>query len=176
MKRLAIAVASVLSIAPAFAQYDGPYYFDRNRDDLPTREEYARVINSTPVYVSAREECWNPRTQAYEERGDGRTSIGKGAAIGALAGGVLGHQVDRGEGTAAGAILGGILGHQLEKRSDRDDLDYSRCRLAGDSSNIEGYEVRYRFKGNEYVTRMTYDPGPRLLVGQDINWDGTPFA
>lgn len=183
MKRVAIAVASVLAIAPAaFAQYTPQY--DRYQgswsyDNVqPVREEYARVIEATPVYASAgKEECWNPRTRAYEERRDGHTGIGKGAAIGAVAGGVLGHQVDHGEGTAAGAILGGIIGHQLEKRSDRrDDLDYSRCRMAYDSSDIEGYDVRYRYKGDEYVARMAYDPGPRVLVGQDINWDGTPFA
>jgi uncharacterized protein YcfJ len=190
MKRVAIAVAAALSIAPAFAQYDGPYYgrdntyygrdntylTDRSTEYAPVREEYARVISSTPVYAGSREECWNPSTGSYEERGDRHTSIGKGAAIGALAGGVLGHQIDHGEGTAAGAILGGILGHQLEKQSNRDDLDYSRCRMASDSSSIEGYDVRYRYKGNEYATRMAYDPGQRLLVGQDVNWDGTPFA
>lgn len=173
MKRVAIAVAAAFTIAPAFAQYDGPYRF---RDNV-VRDEYARVIDSTPVYASAREECWNPRTGGYEERRDGHTSIGAGAGIGALAGGVLGHQIDRGEGTVAGAILGGIIGHQLEKRSDRsDDLDLSRCRVASDSWTIEGYDVRYRYNGEEFVTRMAYDPGRRLLVGQDVNWDGTPIG
>jgi uncharacterized protein YcfJ len=192
MKRSAIAVATALAIAPAFAQYDGPYSYrsdntysytpnntyQLNSQEVPAaREEYARVIESRPVYASSKEECWNPRTQAFEERRDSSSGIGKGAAIGAVAGGVLGHQIDHGEGTAAGAILGGILGHQLEKRSDRgDDLDTSRCRVASDSSNIEGYDVRYRYKGTEYTTRMAYDPGRRLLVGQDVNWDGTPFA
>jgi uncharacterized protein YcfJ len=178
MRRVAIAVASVLAIAPAFAQYDGPYRYDFNRDrDLTARDQYARVISSTPVYAATREECWNPSTGQFEERRDRHTSIGKGAAIGALAGGVLGHQVDHGEGTALGAILGGVLGHQLERRSDRqDDLDYTRCRIASDSSNIEGYDVTYRYQGQEFTTRMAYDPGRRLLVGQDVNWDGTPFG
>jgi uncharacterized protein YcfJ len=171
MKSIALAVASVFAIAPlAYAQYpDAPQY----RGD-----RYARVIDSTPIYAAAsREECWNPSTGSYEERRDNHTDIGKGAAIGALAGGVLGHQVDHGVGTAAGAILGGIVGHQIEKERDRrDDLDLSRCRMASDSSSaIEGYDVRYRYAGNEYVTRMTQDPGTRLLLGRDINDDGTPL-
>jgi uncharacterized protein YcfJ len=168
MKSIAFAVASALAIAPAaYAQYERPY-----------REDYARVIDSTPVYTSSsREECWNPNTGSYEERRENHTDIGKGAAIGAIAGGVLGHQVDHGAGTAAGAILGGVIGHQIEKERDRrDDLDLSRCRVASDSaSGVEGYDVRYRYRGTEYVTRMAQDPGNRLLVGRDVNDDGTPF-
>jgi uncharacterized protein YcfJ len=165
MKCIAFAVASALAITPAaYAQWERPY-----------RDDYARVIDSTPVYASAsREECWNPGTGSYEERRD-RSDIGAGAAIGALAGGVLGHQVDHGAGTAAGAILGGVIGHQIEKER-RDDLDLSRCRMVSDSgSRVEGYEVRYRYRGNEYVTRMAQDPGNRLLVGRDVNYDGTPL-
>ena len=168
MKTIAIAVASALAISPAaYAQWD-----------RPDRDEYARVIDSTPIYSTAsREECWNPNTGSYEERRDNRTDIGKGAAIGALAGGVLGHQVDHGAGTAAGAILGGVIGHQLEKERDRrDDLDTSRCRMVSDNSSaVEGYDVRYRYRGEEYTTRMAQDPGRRLLVGRDVNWDGTPL-
>ena len=171
MKSIAMTVASVFALAPlAHAQYmDGPYRYS-------DRAEYARVIESTPVYAAgSREECWNPGTGTYEARRDSSGGIGKGAAIGALAGGVLGHQVDHGAGTVAGAILGGILGNEIEKRSDRnDDLDLSRCRYASDGS-IEGYDVRYRYRGNEYVTRMSNDPGSRLSLGADINTDGTPF-
>ena len=168
MKAITFAVVSALAIAPAaYAQYDRPY-----------REDYARVIESTPVYTSAsREECYNPSTGSYEERRDNRTEIGKGAAIGAIAGGVLGHQVDHGAGTALGAILGGVIGHQVEKERDsRDDLDLSRCRMVSESDyGVEGYDVRYRYRGNEYVTRMAQDPGNRLLVGRDVNYDGTPL-
>lgn len=175
MKKLAIAVVSALTIAPAFAQWDGPYV-DRS-DRRVYRDEYARVIESNPVYASSREECWNPRTGLFEERRDNRTSIGKGAAAGAILGGVLGHQVDHGEGTAAGAIIGGLIGHQIEKDRDRDDsLDLSRCRVASYGSGLEGYDVRYRYRGNEYVTRMAQDPGSRLRLGEDIRWDGTPYS
>ena len=174
MKSIAFAVASVFAIAPmAYAQYpDAPQYREYRGD------RYARVIDSTPVYAAtSREECWNPNTGSYEERRDRHTDIGKGAAIGALAGGVLGHQIDQGAGTAAGAIIGGLIGHQVEKERDtRDDLDLSRCRMASDNSNaVEGYEVRYRYAGNEYVTRMSQDPGQRLVLGRDVNDDGTPF-
>ena len=184
MKKISIAIGSIFAaaaIAPAaFAQYySGDNY--RNRD----RGESARVIESRPLYAAGerKEECWNPRAGHFEEvRSENKTRIGKGAAIGALAGGVLGHQVDSGGGTAAGAILGGLLGHHLERRGDsndsQNDLDFSRCRVVseGNSGNIVGYDVRYEFNGREYVTRMDRDPGRRLRLGDEVNYDGTPFS
>src|SRR5687768_13182459 len=143
MKKLAIAIGSICTaLAPAaFGQYYG--------------RDTARVIESRPVYEASntRQECWNPRAGHYEElRAQDKTDIGKGAAIGAVTGGVLGHQVDSGGGTAAGAILGGILGHQLERRNDRNeqtDLDRSRCRVIGEggSGAVLGYDVRYEVDG-----------------------------
>jgi uncharacterized protein YcfJ len=175
MRKLAIVVASVATaLAPAaFGQHYG------------YRDNTARVIESRPVYESSagsRQECWNPRAGHYEEvRAPEKTNVGKGAAIGAVAGGVLGHQVDSGAGTAAGAILGGVLGHQVERRRDRDDqpdLDRSRCRVVGggDPGAIAGYDVRYEIDGREYVTRMDHDPGPTLIPGRHINRDGTPYS
>ena len=181
MKIIPLVVATAFTaLAPAAFAQSEPYYGYRSDrvDRFEERDRYdrrdsARVIDSRPIYAQ-REECWNPRSQAYEARSDNRTSVGKGAAAGAILGGVLGHQIDHGEGTAAGAILGGILGHQLEKRHDRSDLDTSNCRVATDDSSIQGYEVRYRYAGNEYVTHLPNDPGRRLRLGEEIRHDGTP--
>ena len=210
MKKVAIAVASIFTaIAPAaFAQVwqspQDPYYQSRDqnryygseyrdtrdaveyrgeREYRSERRDFARVIESRPVQesVAARQECFNPRAGVYEEvREENKTHIGKGAAIGAVTGGVIGHQVDSGGGTALGAILGGVIGHQIERRNERNeqnDLDYSRCRMmAGSYGGREGYEVRYEYDGQEYVTFMDHDPGRRLRVGQDIAGDGTPLV
>ena len=131
MKRIAIAIASVFVSAPvAYAQYD----------------PYAPAIESSPVYTTAtREECWNPNTGSYEER-HSDTDIGKGAALGALAGGVVGHQIDHGAGTAAGAIVGGVIGHQIEKEQDRrDDLDLSRCRTVSYDQMVHSPTYSYGY-------------------------------
>lgn len=189
MKKLAIAIGSLCTAAaPAFAQYYGP---DRDyRDNRDSRwRDSARVIDSRPVYAAgaSRQECWNPRAGHYEEvREQENTRVGKGAAIGAIAGGVLGHQVGSGRGntaaTVGGAVLGGLAGHQVEKRHDRDDqpdLDRSRCRYVSEgnanSGAIAGYDVRYEYRGREYVARMDRDPGDRLVLGRDIQSDGTPY-
>jgi uncharacterized protein YcfJ len=156
---------------------------DRNRDDR-YRGDVARVLESRPVYGSndRREECWNPRAGHFEEvRGPEKTRVGKGAAIGAVAGGVVGNQIGDHStgGTVAGALIGGLLGHQVERRNNDDeqnDLDRSRCRvIAEGSGDLQGYDVRYVYRGNEYVARMDRDPGRTLRVGEDINRDGRPF-
>jgi len=185
MKRntaIALTLAALFA-APALAQ-------DRSYDRYDSRDyrrgDVARVIESRPVYAAGerREECWNPRAGHFEEvRGPEKTSVGKGAAIGAVAGGVLGNQVtDHGTGgTIAGALIGGILGHQIERsRNDTDeqnDLDRSRCRVISESTgDLQGYDVRYAYQGREYTARMDREPGRTLRVGQEVNNDGTPFT
>lgn len=190
MKPIALAIGALFTaIAPmAFAEHNGPNYSPDygQRNSRNYSGDSARVIDSRPVYgaTGSRQECWNARAGHYEElRAPEKTNVGKGAAIGAVTGGVLGHQVGSGSGntaaTVGGALLGGLLGHQVEKRNDRDDqpdLDRSRCRyIAAGGDQLEGYDVRYEYRGREYVTRLAQDPGRRLELGRDINNDGTPY-
>jgi uncharacterized protein YcfJ len=184
MKKLALALASICTVAAPLAQaaYDryGNYYEPRT-PSRQERQEFARVIESRPVYQSAntREECWNPRAGHFEERRNTRDSNANGTVAGALLGGVLGHQVDHGTGTAAGAILGGIIGNQIDRSNNsnpQDDLDYSRCRVVAEGGrDLQGYDVRYSYRGQEYTTRLAQEPGRRLRVGEDIRDDGMPF-
>jgi uncharacterized protein YcfJ len=201
MKKIAIAVATLFTAAApaAFADHDAstssrytntydvtPGYSARDYRNERRYRDNARVIESRPLYAAgnAREECWNARAGHYEElRGNHDTRVGKGAAIGAIVGGVAGHQVGSGNGntaaTAGGALLGGLLGHQLQKRNDADeqtDLDRSKCRVIADNgAQPLGYDVRYEYQGREYVTRMDREPGQTLRVGRDIRDDGTPL-
>lgn len=192
------AFAQGLAQDRTFNSYDGstynrdnPYIVDDNRysNDYRSRDDryrggLARVIEARPVYAVSepREECWNPRAGHFEEvRGPEKARVGKGAAIGAVAGGVVGNRIGDHStgGTVAGALLGGLLGHQIERRNkddDQNDLDRSRCRvIAGSSGDLLGYDVRYHFRGDEYVARMDRNPGRTLRVGEDVNYDGTPF-
>jgi uncharacterized protein YcfJ len=192
MKTIALAVTSLFTVvAPAaHAAYDryGNWYDPAPREyrsvDYDRYHDTARVIASSPVYEAAnggREECWSPRNGRFEDRRNSDGSNGaKGAALGALAGGVLGHQVDHGGGTAAGAIIGGLLGYSIDKNRNDDnsnnDLDLSRCRVvAAGPKTLRGYDVRYSYGGQEYVSRMDHNPGRRVVIGQDVNPDGTPF-
>ncbi len=168
MRKVALAVAAVFT-ALAPAAYGQDYRYRDNRDNYAT----ARVIESVPVYASVevREECWNPSARRFELRREGRDSTKDGTAIGAIAGGILGHQIDSGGGTIAGALLGGLLGNQIDRghnRHDQSDLDLSRCRrVAVNDGAVAGYDVRYVYRGREYTTRMAHDPGRRLTVRED---------
>ncbi len=193
MKKLNFALVSVFAVlAPAAYAQD---YYSRDRDDRydayqdrqwSRGRDTARVIEKRPVYEasSRREECWNARAGHYEAvRTDehGR-KIGAGTVVGAVAGGVIGHQVGSGRGndvaTGLGAIIGGLVGNQIDKNNTgekrQDDLDFSRCRVAS-QGNVQGYDVRYNYRGRDYATRMDRDPGPRLVLGDDIRPDGQPI-
>jgi uncharacterized protein YcfJ len=180
----------VASAANAAYDRNGNWYDPAPREyravDYDRYHDTARVIASSPVYEAqgGREECWNPRARRFEERVNRSGNGAKGAALGALAGGVLGHQFGDSSGgrdraTGAGAIIGGLLGYQIDKnRNENDnatDLDTSRCRVvAAGPKNLMGYDVRYQYGGNEYVARMDHNPGRRVVIGQDVRDDGTP--
>ena len=193
MKTLVFAVASVVGAiaSPAFAAYDryGNYY-DDSRTYYDSRDEYrrgdaARVIDSQPVYAASgtREECWNPSQGRFEDRNATPRDSNRiaGTALGAIVGGVIGHQLGSGRGndaaTVGGALLGGLAGNQIERqRQDRDDLDLSNCRTVATGDNtLQGYDVTYEYNGQQYTTRMASQPGGFLRLGSDIREDGTPF-
>src|SRR5260221_14331401 len=82
----------------------------------------APVVSVRPVTERIpvdREECWSEQRRGYEERRvtrqDNGSPIGAGTVIGAIAGGVIGHQFGqsrggRGHGTPPGATCGGLGG------------------------------------------------------------------
>jgi len=160
MKRtLGLAVASVFTVIvpAAHAAYDryGNYY------DSSDYRDTARVIDTHPVYANAGgDECWNNRTGRYEARPSTSNRVGAGAAVGAIAGGVLGNKIES------------------DRREDQAnaDFDLNNCRqVAYNGQTLEGYDVRYSYRGQEYVARMNSDPGNRLVLGRDIREDGTPY-
>ena len=206
---LALAACSACAALPASAQYysndsryqqngdyrDAPSWQDRNAPNYRDRDaadwrdrganrdrNVAQVIDVQPVAgTGQREECWNTHTNAYEEvRGPDKAKIlSKDTAIGAIAGGIIGHQFSSGAvGTLGGAALGGLAGHAYEQHQNnqetQDDLDRSRCRVVADASSRD-YDVRYRYHGQDYVARMDHQPGQTLVPGRDIDDEGHPY-
>ena len=95
--------------------------------------DVARVISAAPIYdrvAAPQRECRTEQVTAYEERRSVREpepresgGIGPGTVIGAIVGGVIGHQfggssAGRDHGTAAGAIVGGLVGNQVDRDND----------------------------------------------------------
>lgn len=135
-----------------------------NNDDLLVR---ARVVSSNPVYESVnspRKECWN-ESSGYESRGYRSSNNTTGTIIGAVAGGLLGSTVGKGNGrvaaAAVGAATGAVVGGRWNGgRHDNHPQEVERCRTTDNYRQVvNGYDVRYRFQGREFNTRLPYDPG-----------------
>lgn len=151
----------------------------------------AKVVSSTPIYERVSEpkqECWTEtvssggvvaKSAPVEER-----SIG-GALVGGVIGGVVGSQVGQGTGntvaTAAGAIAGAIIGDRVANPSQGaaqapaqapQMREERRCRQVDSTREvIRGYNVTYRYNGQEVTTRLPYQPGQTVRVGVSVLGD-----
>jgi uncharacterized protein YcfJ len=178
-KAIVIALASLSTLAaPAFAEPFG----DR-----------ARVVSAHPIVERipvSREECWNDRVRTYEDRQVTRTdtgaAIGPGTVLGAVVGGVLGHQVGSGRGntaaTIAGTAVGGLVGNQYDRANGGPppvqttevervpvDRNVERCRTVQEVREATvGYDVRYDYNGRQFTTRLPNDPGRFVHVRVDV--------
>jgi uncharacterized protein YcfJ len=144
---------------------------DRGRGDGFTTR--AKVLASTPVYETINEprrECWT-ETVGYETRSAREGGAG-GAVLGAIAGGLIGSTVGKGDGrvaaAAVGAATGAVVGDRMQQGSTRYESvpqQVERCQTHDNFRQvISGYDVRYRFEGREYATRLPYDPGKWLTL------------
>jgi hypothetical protein len=90
--------------------------------------------------------------------------------IGAIAGGVIGHNLGNGFGRAAatgfGAVAGAVVGDQVEAaNSPVTEVPVRRCQLVSSyEQRVVGYDVMYEYAGQRYSTRMARDPGTQLAV------------
>ncbi len=151
----------------------------------------AKVISSTPIYERVSEpkqECWYEtisstgtvtKSAPVEER-----SIG-GALVGGIIGGVVGSQIGAGEGrtaaTAAGAIAGAIIGDRAGNQPGQQEQQTSQapqvreerhCRQVESYRDvIRGYDVIYRYKGQDVTTKLPYQPGDTVRVGISVIGD-----
>lgn len=145
-------------------------------DGFTTR---ARVVASTPVFDTIndpRRECWT-ETVGQETRSYRNGYNTGGAILGAIAGGLIGSTVGKGDGkvvaAAAGAATGAVVGDRWNTGSTRTEsvpVQAERCRSVDNFVQvISGYDVRYRFEGREYVTRLPYDPGKWLTLNVNFS-------
>ncbi len=138
--------------------------------------DYAQVVHVEAVIrhvqVSMpREECWQEEVPVYEAGYRSATPM----ILGGVVGGVVGNTMGKGHGkdaaTIAGMILGGAIGRDVgEQRRQPERYGSStqtRCQQVNEvreEERIDGYDVTYRYRGEEYVTRLPHDPGKRMRV------------
>jgi uncharacterized protein YcfJ len=149
--------------------------FADHRDDAGMMVR-AKVLSSTPVYDTVSDphrECWTE--SGYETRNYRNNNTG-GSIIGAIAGGLLGSTVGKGNGriaaAAVGAGTGAVIGGNWNDgdRQETRPVDVQRCRTVDRPHQVvSGYDVRYRYEGREFATRLPYDPGNWLNLNVNVS-------
>lgn len=140
---------------------------------LNPKPEFAEVLAVKPVTDTTR----TPRQECHDVVVNERAPVKDtnriaGTAIGAVAGGLLGHQIGGGTGrtlaTVGGAAAGGYAGNQVQKNMQEKDTisrTETRCKTVYESqTRTIGYDVRYRLGKEEGHVRMDHQPGPRIAV------------
>ena len=133
----------------------------------------ATVLSATAVMRTVkipRQECHDEAVTHTAPVKDQNRLLGTG--IGALVGGVLGHQVGGGSGktlaTVAGAAGGGYAGNQIQKKTQQNDTTTSteqRCITVYDSKQEPaGFDVVYEYQGHQHHVHMKQEPGGTLPV------------
>nr|WP_201279484.1 glycine zipper 2TM domain-containing protein [Cedecea colo] len=157
---IGIGVAAALGVAAVA----GMNVFDRG-------PQYAQVVSATPIKETVktpRKECRNVAVTHRAPVQDENRIVG--SALGAVAGGVIGHQFGGGRGkdvaTVVGALGGGYAGNQVQgAMQDRDTYTTTqqRCKTVYDKSEkMLGYDVTYRIGDQQGKIRMDKDPGTQI--------------
>jgi len=149
----------------------------------PNREPviWAKVTHVEPItrVVTQRapqQECWNEPVR-YKERGHYSASP-SGAIIGTIIGGAIGNNVSRhkGAGTVIGAVIGASVGSNISREgyAHSNRVYYKNERRCQVTQNVNyqqttvGYDVWYRYQGNEYQTQMDHHPGNKIRIRMSV--------
>ena len=151
-----------------YAPAPGPVYDNRRRPD--ERLYQAEVTSVRAVRGRPEQRCWVEREQVVQEQ---RGDVNVGAAIvGAVLGGVLGHQVGGGRGkdiaTAGGAVAGAALGANVGRGSGPAAVtrDVQRCTDVPSQARPDYWDVTYMFRDQEHHIQMVTPPGRSVTVNR----------
>jgi len=133
----------------------------------------AKVLSAEPLTRTVkipRQECHDEQVTHTKPVKDQNRLIGTG--IGALVGGILGHQVGGGSGktlaTVAGAGAGGYAGNKIQQNAQQKDTYTTaeqRCNTVYDSKQEPaGFDVVYELNGSRHHLHTDTDPGSSLPV------------
>ena len=190
-KTLAVALGGVLAAGAAVGAYKtgviGPQYAQVVRSSPVSVKEpiYADVVDSVPITQATSSPQRVCGTRTVQVRQPERFGNRDGALLGAVVGGLLGHQVGGGNGrtlaTVAGAVGGGYVGRDIDRRHVGGRVSYqnqSECHTETRSTDkVIGYEVRYQQAGQLKTMRVSKKPSDQVwlgdrsrIIGYDVDW------
>ncbi len=131
----------------------------------------ANITSVRAVVGTPAQRCWIEREQVVQQD-RGNPNIG-GALLGAVIGGILGHQVGGGSGkdvaTAVGVVGGAAIGGNINRDSGGQQVvtqNVQRCTSAPDQAHPDYWDVTYNFRGQDHRMQMTTAPGATVTVNQ----------
>ncbi len=148
--------------APASTAYD-------NRRRRNERLFEADVTSVRAVVGPPEQRCWVEPEQVSQPA---KANVG-GAVVGALIGGILGHQVGGGRGkdlaTVGGVVAGGVIGSQVGRggnNTQQTTQNVQRCTTMPSEARPALWDVGYTFRGKEHQVQMTSQPGATIVVNR----------
>jgi uncharacterized protein YcfJ len=164
MKRLnkvLLSASLIVTCLPAWAGHKDSGY------------DHARVVSAIPVYEMVRypvdeQVCWEEQVWRPQPHTVAPTILG------AIVGGVVGHQFGGGSGktalTVAGAAVGGTIGYKVAEHHSSGgpySAAHTRCEIQRNwrtEERIAAWDVAYRYRGQIYHTRTLEEPGKKIRV------------
>jgi uncharacterized protein YcfJ len=175
LNTLLVIAISVLLLTLAAAPARAQGYEASEVSDDAISFAVADVLRADPIYELVQEarprEVCRDNTSVQDRKYDNTAA---GTIVGAVVGAAIGNQVGHGNGraaaTAAGAVAGGAIGREVDasnnpqgqRRTTRTDCEVVDEYI--ERRQIVGYDVQYRYRGEVYVSRLSYDPGEKLRV------------
>jgi uncharacterized protein YcfJ len=145
-----------------------PVYDNRRRNN--ERLFQADVTSVRAVVGPPEQRCWVEREEVTQQQNSPNMP---GTVVGAIFGGILGHQVGGGRGkdlaTVGGAIAGGAIGSQVGRNGaaqQNPTQSVQRCSTLPGQVRADLWDVSYNFRGVEHRLQMTTPPGPTLTVNR----------
>lgn len=137
----------------------------------------AQVTSARAVVGTPAQRCWMEREQVVQHQSQPQQGAANVpvAALGAVIGGILGHQVGGGSGkqiaTVAGAVGGAALGAQYGRNDQQVQVapitqDVRRCDGNAAQATPSYWDVTYEHEGVEHRVQMANQPGRTITVNR----------
>lgn len=147
-----------------------------------TQYVYADVLESRPIYQSVaistpRQQCWHEQVLMHEERRSSNTPVVVSSIVGGAIGNALGtNKSSQRVGAVVGAVLGHSIGRDIVAANSRPQparyQTVQHCETVNEyrhEERLTGYQVRYRYNGEDYTIQTDRDPGHQIRLRVQVS-------
>jgi uncharacterized protein YcfJ len=142
-----------------------PVYEYRRRPEERIFE--APVTSVRAVMGGPSERCWVERREVAAPQ-QNQPNVA-GGLVGAVLGGIIGHQIGSGGNrdlaTAGGAVAGAVIGSNVNNGPDTQVQSVRRCSAVPNAAPAF-WDVGYSFRGVAHQVQMSREPGPTIAVNE----------